>query len=71
MTQLNLFADDGNNVGGSIWPPTAAEIEAGKTPRGGWTRKQLAQWGVAWPPRPGWKRRLIAESANSSQGGQQ
>jgi hypothetical protein len=53
----------GENNAGSIRPPTAAEIEAAKTPRGGWTRKQLAQWGVAWPPRAGWKRLLIAQSA--------
>lgn len=36
-------------------PPSAAEIEAAKTPAGGWTRETLARWGVAWPPRPGWK----------------
>jgi len=42
--------------------PTAAEIERARTPAGGWTRKQLAQWGVEWPPRRGWKQRLIAQS---------
>lgn len=41
---------------GSI--PSPAEIEAGKTPRGAWTRAQLAEWGVPWPPPGGWKRRL-------------
>jgi hypothetical protein len=59
VEQPDLF---GGHCGGSIRSPTAAEIEAAKTPRGGWTRKQLAQWGVAWPPRRGWKRRLIAQS---------
>jgi hypothetical protein len=57
--QPDLF--DGH-CGGFIRAPTAAEIEAAKTPRGAWTRKQLAQWGVPWPPRRGWQRRLIAQS---------
>lgn len=38
---------------------TAEEIEAGKTPRGGWPRKQLAAWGVPWPPPKGWRRALL------------
>ena len=38
---------------------TIAEIEAGRTPAGGWTKKQLAEWGVPWPPPKGWKRRLL------------
>jgi hypothetical protein len=37
---------------------TDAEIEAGKTPAGGFTRKQLAKWGVSWPPPKGWRARL-------------
>jgi hypothetical protein len=41
---------------------TKSEIEKAKTPGGGWTRKQLAQWGVPWPPPKGWKRRLVEES---------
>lgn len=40
--------------------PTAAEIEAAMTPSGGWTRDQLAAWGVPWPPPKGWKRRLLS-----------
>ncbi len=27
---------------------TDEQIEAGKSPRGGWTRKMLAAWGVPW-----------------------
>jgi hypothetical protein len=38
---------------------TAAEIEAAKTKNGGWTRRQLAEWGVPWPPPRGWKARLL------------
>lgn len=41
--------------------PTADEIEAAKTPNGGWTRATLAAWGVAWPPKRGWKAELIAQ----------
>lgn len=42
--------------------PTAAEIEAAKTPKGGWTKDQLAAWGISWPPPEGWKAKLIEES---------
>lgn len=40
--------------------PTEAEIEAARTAKGGWTKDQLAQWGVSWPPSKGWKK-LLAE----------
>lgn len=36
----------------------AKKIEAGRTARGGFTKAQLAVWGVPWPPPKGWKRRL-------------
>jgi len=39
--------------------PTAEEIEAARTPAGGWTRAQLAQWGIPWPPPKGWKTGLL------------
>jgi len=39
---------------------TAAEIEAGRSPRGGWKAKQLAKWGVPWPPPKGWRKALLA-----------
>jgi len=38
---------------------TAQEIERGRTKKGGWTRKQLADWGVPWPPPKGWRQALI------------
>ena len=38
---------------------TETEIEAAKTLAGGWTRAQLEEWGVPWPPQKGWKMRLI------------
>ena len=37
----------------------AAEIDATKSARGGWTRETLELWGVPWPPRRGWRRGLI------------
>lgn len=40
--------------------PTKEEIEAARTPNGGWTRETLAQWGVPWPPPKGWKKELEA-----------
>jgi hypothetical protein len=44
--------------------PTAQEIEAAKTPQGGWTQEQLAQWGVPWPPPKGWKAALLKAHAD-------
>jgi hypothetical protein len=38
---------------------TDAEIEAARTERGGWTRQQLAEWGVPWPPPKGWRSALV------------
>jgi hypothetical protein len=37
------------------------DIERAKTARGGWTREQLAKWGVRWPPAKGWKKKLAAQ----------
>lgn len=42
---------------GNLMVPRAV-IEGAKTPNGGWTRDQLAQWGVGWPPPHGWRRAL-------------
>ncbi len=38
---------------------TAEDIEAAATAKGGYTRAQLAAWGVSWPPPKGWKIALI------------
>lgn len=38
--------------------PSPEEAEAARTPAGGWTRDQLAAWGVPWPPPKGWKDEL-------------
>lgn len=34
---------------------TLAQIEAAKSPKGGWSRATLHGWGIAWPPANGWK----------------
>jgi hypothetical protein len=39
-------------------PVSLQKIMSKRTARGGWTAKQLAEWGVPWPPPQGWKRRL-------------
>ena len=46
--------------------PTLAEIEAARTPAGGWTRETLALWGVSWPPQKGRKRQLATPSARTA-----
>ncbi|TAK94385.1 hypothetical protein EPO05_06425 [Patescibacteria group bacterium] len=43
---------------------TKQDIEDKKTIRGGWTKKQLSQWGIPWPPPKGWKQKLTS-SGNS------
>jgi hypothetical protein len=45
---------------------TEADIEAGKSPKGGWTRKTVEGWGVPWPLVKGWKQRLLAENASAA-----
>jgi hypothetical protein len=48
--------------------PTEAEIEAARTPAGGWTRAQLSEWGVPWPPSKGWRHDLIVKSRQHREG---
>jgi hypothetical protein len=38
---------------------TEEQIEAGRSPKGGWTREQLARWGLPWPPPAGWRQALL------------
>lgn len=46
--------------------PSREDIERAMTPAGGWTRKQLAAWGVPWPPPPGWRGELEAKVAGDA-----
>ena len=41
---------------------TLEEIEAARTPNGGWTRETLASWGIPWPPPKGWRKDLVERS---------
>jgi hypothetical protein len=38
---------------------TPEEVEAGRSPAGGFTRAQLAAWEVPWPPPAGWLQALL------------
>lgn len=50
---------------------TVEEIERAKTSKGGWTKEQLAVWGVQWPPPKGWKTRLLKNhQSDQSKAGQ-
>lgn len=63
MSMVHSSAEDGASIPtGEAAPlrPTPGEIEAGRSPAGGFTKDQLAAWGVAWPPPKGWKERLTA-----------
>ncbi|WP_152045301.1 ribonuclease H family protein [Aureimonas psammosilenae] len=40
-------------------PISAAEIEAAKTLDGDFTRERLRAWGLSWPPKAGWRQRLV------------
>lgn len=40
-------------------PFTRDFIMASKSPSGGWSRDQLAAWGIGWPPPKGWIDRLV------------
>ena len=38
---------------------TKKVIESKLTKNGGYSKKQLAEWGISWPPPKGWKKKLI------------
>ncbi len=38
---------------------TEAEIDAKRTAAGGWSKSDLAAWGVPWPPPKGWRKALL------------
>jgi len=44
---------------------TPEEVEAGRSPAGGFTGKQLAGWGVPWPPPAGWLQALLRSEDGS------
>jgi hypothetical protein len=44
---------------------TPEEVEAGRSPAGGFTREQLAKWNVPWPPPAGWLQALLRDEGGS------
>lgn len=50
-----------------VTQPTPYELENSRTPRGGYSRKQLAEWGIPWPPPKGWRSRLKAQAKRNVQ----
>lgn len=44
---------------------TAAQLNELKTPKGGFTRKTLELLGVGYPPKKGWKKRLLTKGYSS------
>jgi hypothetical protein len=48
---------------------TEEEIEAGRSPKGGWTAATLRQWGVPWPPPKGWRKALMRGEDMTKRGG--
>ncbi|MDV9192187.1 hypothetical protein R6L23_28950 [Streptomyces sp. SR27] len=48
--------------------PSPEEVEAARTPAGGWKRDQLAAWGIPWPPPKGWKDQLAKRWKATHQG---
>lgn len=43
-------------------PTTIKDIVLSSSARGGWTSKMLRVWGIGWPPRKGWMKRLIKKN---------
>ena len=41
--------------------PSKEEIESKLTLAGGYLKKDLAEWGISWPPIKGWKLKLIKD----------
>ncbi|GAA2348390.1 hypothetical protein GCM10010431_85110 [Streptomyces kunmingensis] len=45
----------------STYVPSPDEVAAAQSADGGWTKKQLAAWGVPWPPPQGCRKHLEAK----------
>lgn len=41
-------------------PISNEDIEASRTPAGGWKKATLAEWGVPWPAPKGWRKTIVA-----------
>ena len=47
--------------------PSPEDVARAQSPAGGWSRQQLARWGVAWPPPKGWRQDLAVRYAQCHQ----
>ena len=43
---------------GNFTVPSPDDVTAAMSGHEAWTAKQLAEWGVEWPPPAGWRRQL-------------
>lgn len=43
---------------------TEDHMQQGASRRGAWSRIQLAHLGISWPPKHGWRRKLIGSQVN-------
>jgi hypothetical protein len=50
-------------------PRTNYEINAAKSPRGGFSKLQLACWGISWPPPQGWRDAVLAQAGAADNDG--
>ncbi|MFE9559360.1 hypothetical protein ACFYOD_38785 [Streptomyces sp. NPDC006703] len=41
--------------------PSPEEVAAAQSPNGGWSKKQLAEWSIPWPPPKEWRAYLKAK----------
>ncbi|WP_157914211.1 DNA cytosine methyltransferase [Methylorubrum populi] len=60
-TERSVPTPGGLAEGGAVLKVSAEQVLAARTPQGGWTKAQLAAWGVPWPPPKGWRERLTAD----------
>ncbi len=44
---------------------THQELELLKTPKGGYTRATLEKLGVSWPPKKGWRKKLLTKTKDA------
>jgi very-short-patch-repair endonuclease len=46
---------------GALFRPTREDLEAARTPAGGYLRSSLEAWGIPWPPPKGWAKGLLRD----------
>lgn len=51
---------------GSFTVPSPEEVIAAATANAGWSARQLAEWGIKWPPKKGWRDELRQKWENKA-----